>query len=46
MAASGIEKQRVLILGARANGHASVVLDILDAQGVAVAGFLDDDPAK
>lgn len=46
MVASGIEKQRVLILGARANGHASVVLDILDAQGVEVAGFLDDDPAK
>ena len=36
----------VVILGARANGHASVVLDILDAQGIEVAGFLDDDPAK
>lgn len=37
---------RVIILGARADGHASVVLDILDACGVMVAGFLDDDPTK
>lgn len=37
---------RVIILGARADGHARVVLDILEASGVTVVGFLDDDPTK
>ena len=37
---------RVIILGARANGHAKVVLDIFDACGVTVVGFLDDDASK
>lgn len=36
-----------MILGARADGHAKVVLEILSAmKGVEVAGFLDDDPRK
>jgi sugar O-acyltransferase (sialic acid O-acetyltransferase NeuD family) len=34
----------VLVLGA--GGHAKVVADILQAQGISVRGFLDDDPAS
>lgn len=46
-AASRDDHVRVVILGARADGHAKVVLEILQATGqFEVVGFLDDDPAK
>ncbi len=35
-------KTGILILGA--GGHAKVIADILQSQGITVAGFLDDDP--
>jgi sugar O-acyltransferase (sialic acid O-acetyltransferase NeuD family) len=39
--------KKTVILGARADGHAKVVLEILQAQGEAqVVGFIDDDAAK
>jgi UDP-perosamine 4-acetyltransferase len=38
---------RAVIIGGRADGHAKVVLEILQAAGdVEVVGFVDDDPAK
>lgn len=38
---------KTVIIGARADGHAKVVLEILWAVGgIEVVGFLDDDPAK
>jgi sugar O-acyltransferase (sialic acid O-acetyltransferase NeuD family) len=38
---------KCLIVGARADGHAKVVLEILRAAGdVEVVGFVDDDPGK
>ena len=33
----------VIILGARPHGQARVVLDISDACGISVVGFVDDD---
>jgi len=39
--------QRTLIIGARADGHANVVLEILKAgKKYEVVGFIDDDPSK
>jgi sugar O-acyltransferase (sialic acid O-acetyltransferase NeuD family) len=39
--------KKAVIIGARADGHAKVVLEILLASGsVEIAGFIDDDPAK
>ncbi len=39
--------KKVVIIGARADGHAKVVLEILLAQGIfEVAGFIDDNPAQ
>ncbi len=37
---------RTIIAGARADGHAKVVLEILQAAGHEVIGFLDDDLSK
>lgn len=37
---------RTIIAGARADGHAKVVLEILQASGHEVVGFIDDNPAK
>ena len=40
-------RQRVVIVGARADGQAKVVLEILEAmRNREVVGFLDDDPAR
>jgi UDP-perosamine 4-acetyltransferase len=39
--------KKAVIIGAREDGHAKVVLEILQAAGeVEVMGFIDDDPAK
>lgn len=37
---------RTIIAGARADGHAKVVLEILQAAGHEVVGFIDDNPSK
>lgn len=43
----GVDRTRVVILGARADGHAKVVLEILAiTERFEVVGFLDDDPSK